>query len=167
VPQDWQQKINTAVQALQIGMSKGRAMEKAGISDPTNVLYDARREAFEDVQTQSELAIEQARGALEAQLENQGLGMLAQMANDPAFIQVLQQMQQQILQQQAGANGQVQGGGGGEVANPANPSNPPGLEGVEGPGFAGNAGGQNTAEVVPGATREEQSGQDRGGLGLG
>lgn len=167
VPQDWQQKINTAVQALQIGMSKGRAMEKAGISDPTSVLYDARREAFEDVQTQSELAIEQARGALKAQLENAGLGMLAQMANDPEFIQMLQQLQQQILQQQAG------GGGGGAppapagAGNPADPSRPPGLAEVEGQGFAGNAGGQNTAEVAPGATRETQSGQDRGGLGLG
>ena len=154
---DQQAMMNMANQARQVGYSKATSMEKSGESDPDSKLEEARKEAFEDVMTAGELQKDQARLAFEAQLENQGLGLLAQMANDPQMIQVLQQLQQQIIQGQAG--GAANGGGPQGQASPRQPS----PSGVEGQGFAGNAGGQNTAQAAPEATRELQNREDRGG----
>lgn len=159
VPTDIQAKMNIAAQAIQIGYSKAKSMEFANENDPDGQLHAARQEAFEDVMTQSELAIEQARGALQAQAENAGLGLLAQMANDPAFIQQLQQLQQQMAQQLAGPQQAAAPPG---VGDQARAGQPPGA-GVGGDGFDPNLGGQNTAEAAPGQTRELQRGEDNEG----
>lgn len=157
VPIDLQARMNTAAQAIQVGYSKARALELANESDPEAVIADARRENFEAVMVQGEMGKDAARLQLEAQLENQGLGKLASMANDPRMMQVLQQMQQQI-EQEAAQGSPAKPAGRGTPAKPGQAGS-----GVGGPGFAGNAGGQNTAEAAPEATREMQNQEDRSG----
>ena len=126
VPLDRQQKANTASMALQSGiLSKERAMEDMGITDPDQVteeiymeqMMEARiTDIVQTIMAQGQLAIQQQQMAMQQQ----------------------QQMGMQAMQNQ-GAN--VPGGNG---FNPA-------------------MGGQVPASVVPGATREGVTGEDRMG----
>ena len=135
-PTDRTQKINAASIAVQtLDMSKAKALEEIGITDPEQ---EIRRREFEKLK-ENDLNIVMQQKMSEMQLELQQM-----------------QMQLQAQAQQAQANAQLQA-----TQQAANPMGIPGNVGGE--GFNPAMGGQVPATAMPEATRENQTGMTRTG----
>jgi hypothetical protein len=138
VPTDRMAKINAATMAMTLGMSKERALEEIGITDPQKEMEASYKEKMLENLFQIQMQEEQARSQMALQMEQ----MQAQ-------AQIQQQQQQAAMMQQA------QMGQG---------MTPPGIPGAQGgQGFNPAMGGLPAQMMQPGATREGQTGLAQGG----
>lgn len=129
IPTDRQARIQGAVVAQQIGLSKERALEEIGVPDPEAEMKQTFYEQL--VANKVQMLMRQEMAAMDMQIQ--------------------QAQQEAMMQAQAQAQAQM---------------GPPGIPGIEGAGFDPAAGGLPPAMMMPGATREQQTGADRMGVEL-
>ena len=157
VPTDRMARINAAAIAVtQLGMSRERALEEAGIENPAQEIRQSSYEALIENEVKMVIQEKQMQQQMKFQAMQQQMKMEMQM-------QMQQQQQMQMQQQQMQGGMEQEGVGSGGWQTPLRPE-PPGIPGVGGQGFNPAMGGMPAQMANPYATRELQTNTDRQGL---
>ncbi|MGW8178125.1 MAG: hypothetical protein ACWGQW_04930 [bacterium] len=148
VPTDRMQKINAAIMAQQIGLSKERALEELGISDPEAELDQFWMEKMEENRMNIIMQEEQFQAQAQQQMIMQQLQqqMAMEQQQQAQDMQAQQQLEQQYMQ------------------GMMNQQEAPGIPGLGGQGFNPAFGGTPPAMFAPEMTREEVTGQALNGV---
>jgi hypothetical protein len=143
VPTDRIQRVNAAVMSVQnLGMSRERSLEEIGVNDPAKEMKQAYLERL--MENKINLMIQEEQ-------------MRLQLMTQQAQMQMQAQIQQQQIQDQQNAQAEL------ERQQAQNMMGPQGIPGAEGQGVNPAMGGMPAQQMMPQATREQQTGAARNG----